>query len=168
MRYLINNEVGVCVICCSKVYIKNRSFYDSVKDQTDDDFLCTNLYVIFVLQKLLQVPNFNLKCNLLELGNPESWISVCSHCSKLTKRAWKLHQKVVQFNQELKSIKNTVIERAKSSCLPQNVDDFMCVSTSPSADEDNEQVILSTKKRVWKITRDFITNRKNTIFLVVW
>lgn len=121
------DEVDLCFVCCSRVQA-NRPPQVS---QNNQPLLSKNLRAVFLLRNLMQVPSSQLEENLKKCGNPESWISLCYHCSQLTNEALELHQKIVKIRQ-------LILKKTRSSSKRSNW----------------------RKREVWTRTRSLIINRK--------
>lgn len=121
-------EVVWCVVCCSKVIvtpIKNEILFSGNSGISESDKrLERNLDVVFLLRNLMKVPSNHLERDLKEFGdNPEDWLSLCDKCTKFTRQARRLHQRIIETEKELKCIQKIIISQTRSSSKRSSVND---------------------------------------------
>lgn len=96
----------------------------SKKKSAGAALLENNLDITFLLRKMLQVPCIQLECQLMESGdNPESWISLCDHCTKLIKNARELDEKIRGIREEFRLIQLNVIRKISAGSCEATTED---------------------------------------------
>ncbi len=128
----IGNGRELCLLCCSKLARKEK-----IEKVVSESLVEHNLFVIFLLKNVLQVPDSQLEENLKELGNPVDWIRLCEQCTQLAAHALNLHCQIVKLDRELWEAQKLIVEKTKQS------------STN-----------LVAAQTVWGRTRQFVKNCK--------
>lgn len=142
----LNDEVDLCVVCCSKV--KSLTLTGDDLDELDK-----NLDVIFLLKNLMQVPDILIKNNLKECGNPQDWgISLCEPCRKLNGEARCLHLEILNLGRKLEAIQKLVLDKTRLSILPSSP--HFPVSFNDDKDKQCQ------KEEIWRRARYFVANCK--------
>ncbi len=133
-----------CLVCFSKV--------DRSKLPKQRSLLSSNLNVIFLLRKVLQVPSELLIGNFKKCGSPAYWISLCENCSQLTGQAMEHHLQILNLVNQLRSILKLITDKIRYSSV-------LSTETFISYHAQDEKGSMQEKRLdILKRTREFVTN----------
>lgn len=138
------DDIGTCLLCCSGV----NSNQKPVKESNDPGLLSNSLSVIFLLKKVLQVPDIQLQNNLQECGNPDQWIILCDQCADLSRKAKELHSQIVKTARQLRITENLILDKVKNS--PAAPEGFTHGQSTAHPESPS-------RTKIWRSTREFIT-----------
>lgn len=143
---------SLCLLCCSNVDLNVIRFVGNY-NLHGKSLIDKSLGTIFLLRNLLNVPEYLLKRNFKECGNPDEWgLNLCVECTLLIRQARDLHGLILKIGKKLKDVQKIIVEKAKNSCLPS--------SAVKSKQLANSQGSSQKKNEVWKRTREFVKNCK--------
>ncbi len=147
-----------CFICCvGGASLTNNIFSNNLLIESQSSVLKTggclllssNLEVIFILRKLLEVPGVHLENHLKECGtDPEDWIRLCDKCTELTRNARKLDAEIKKLEKQLRCVRNEVVDKMISSRYSQKDNDV------------NQTAYLGNSSTFRENIRSFLKNRK--------
>lgn len=148
---LSSSSLSLCLVCCSKVDLNVSQII--VGNGDGSRLIDKNLGIIFLLRKLLIVPDIMLKRNLKECGNPEEWgINLCFECILLIRQARDLHGLILKIGRKLKDVQKLIVDKSKQSML----------ASSPIKNKQlgNSKGNNEKKNEIWRRTREFVKNCK--------
>lgn len=113
----MEGEDSCCFICCGASSLKvdeQNNCWDTSRRSASK--LEKNLEAVFILKKLLKIPNVLLERQLMESGdNPEDWIRLCDKCTELTEKARKLDVEIKKIERQLKLTEKQVLEKISTT-----------------------------------------------------
>lgn len=155
-----------CIVCCSKVKVKQTSEMMTSCDPgpamktCDKDnslhqpvvVLERNLDVVFLLRNIMKVPGNQLEEDLMEFeGNPEDWLSLCGKCTQLIRQGRRLYCELVKIDKELKLIQELIVDKTRRSSKKSPS------STTLNFDKNPVDKLYREKTdEIWRRTRAFV------------
>lgn len=134
------NSAGVRILMVAPafatVYCASSTATVSVKPEEEHCLLCyqecdplehavenkENVFrAMFLMRKILQVPNHMLEDYLLNVGSPNSWISLCVKCRVNVDEALEIQKQIMQLESTLRTCQTEIVNKVKKSvaCLPE-------------------------------------------------
>ncbi|ODM90967.1 putative zinc finger protein [Orchesella cincta] len=74
-----------------------------------------NLNTIFILRKVLEVPNEQLQTYMKHCNGPSNWIGFCEACQPLIKDALEVNDKIVGLMKQLEKCKELVVDKIREN-----------------------------------------------------
>lgn len=110
-----------CIFCMHLVNknVKTRRHSKNHDDGVKRGLIDNEMNVIFIVRKLLSLPE-QLCIELLEkFGNPSSWLVTCSKCSEIVNDARAIHKKLIALeitlDKKRKVVTQKIIDSAEKS-----------------------------------------------------
>ncbi|CAL8085502.1 unnamed protein product [Orchesella dallaii] len=97
-----------CLMCYDKV----------VEEQTEEKAtkeLQENLNAIFILKRLLELPNEMLQTYLKHCKGPSNWIGICERCRPIMKEAFDANDKIMELMKQIEKCKALVVDKIKKN-----------------------------------------------------
>lgn len=108
----LETNITTCIFCMHVVNkkLKTRKHLKHVK--VDNGFSSTLLEnevcVMFIVRKLLSIPDLQCTEFLEKFGNPSSWLVTCSKCTETVNDAREIHKKIIVLEKALDTKRNEV------------------------------------------------------------
>jgi len=104
------------VPCTSRRALQRSNSSDSRTGQVDQ-----NLFAMFVVLKILEVPEQTFQDLRRTHGNPTNWIKTCMVCSRLMQEGEGMFHKILNLKQSLSKINGELRRKAqRRATIPQN------------------------------------------------
>jgi len=143
----VDAELDLCVVCCSKLK----------SDNINSQVLSGNLNVFYLLRKVLQVPDNELKKNLISCGNPAEWIRLCAKCGELTRQAEELYRNLRTIERELNCVENLIWHKARLSIKSER--------GRKVGEEETDHLTGKFRRQVWRGIRNHVENKCRIFFI---
>ncbi|CAL8099520.1 unnamed protein product [Orchesella dallaii] len=114
-----------CLICSKSPVAKDYATKRVHPGAANVEPLNRQLWNIFVLRNLLEVPSYTCKELLESFGkkfHPNSWFQLCGQCAESVKQAMEIDEQLLGLNLKIKSVKNR-IQRKLVDSLKQRKDE---------------------------------------------
>lgn len=100
---------GNCLLCSSPHIICPTFQNPSDKTSTwQTSTLAVGTNVLFLLKKLLHLPDSQCEEHLTNHGDPATWIALCYPCSTVVQRAYELYSHIQRLKAEFQSLGRTL------------------------------------------------------------